>query len=648
MEPIRGSYLEHGSSYPLGLSLDPLAGGKYANKAIWTVEQIAENLNRTGWDWYTNNYGELDDGILNFGFWLNQEELSNSYYVSATGTDAFSEANPETFNPFTTAQKVVASEAIGLWDDLIGISFRETKSFNADIAYGNTDTGGAQAYAYLPFGNIYDSYYEEFDFDEIGRISGDVWIDGFVSSNFTPLQDSYYSVLTMIHETGHALGLSHPGDYDALDDDDGDGEPDPITYQADAFFAQDSLQYSVMSYFDSYETGAQHIDWSLMNFAYAATPLVHDIAAIQEIYGADTTTRTGDTVYGFNSNANRDAYDFGKNPRPIVTIWDAGGNDTLDFSGWNTPSTIDLNEGAFSSGGGIEKFLTLEQVNANRAVLNFAPRTAEAAAFYESIKAAYGITSPLFKDNISIAYGVVIENAIGGGGNDRIIGNQTNNVLTGNAGADTFIFKTLGHTGADRITDFGRTDALVTQTAIADRNADGLVTWSKNHALELDSTDKDQVTLDGASFSNGLRYLGSSAGEYFYADARVRPVAGSGHTVREGSVSNDLLNGSGSSSTRTVLFFDVAGAAATGNDTISGFSKRDILVTTVKLADGNGDNLINLGADGLLQLGENEGTINFNANLKLEFDGLVSKSGTDYFVYSLAGSTAGIGDLIVA
>ncbi|MDF2496021.1 M10 family metallopeptidase [Sphingomonas sp.] len=650
MPLIEEALMNSGNSMWEAMSLDPLAGGSYAGKSIWTVEAIAENLNRTGYDWYTSNYGELDDGVLNFGFWLNQEEIANSYYVNATGTTAFAEADPETFSPFTAGQKDVARGAIALWDDLVDISFRETKSFNADINYGNTDTGGAQAYAYLPFGDIFDSYYEEeLDFDEIGRISGDIWIDGFVSSNFTPLADSYYSVLTMIHETGHALGLSHPGDYDALDDDDGDGVPDPITYENDASFAQDSLQYSVMSYFDASETGAQHIDWSLLNFAYAATPLVHDIAAIQEIYGVDSTTRTGDTVYGFNSTADRAAYDFSKNTRPIVTIWDAGGNDTLDFSGWNTPSTIDLNEGAFSSGGGIEEFLMLDQVNANRAALGFAPRTAAVADLYEEIKAANGITSPLYKDNISIAYGALIENAIGGADNDRLIGNQVNNVLTGNAGADTFIFKTLGQTGADRITDFGRTDVLVTEKAIKDSNGDGLITWSKTSGLRLDTSDNDRVFFDGLSTASGLRYLGTVGGEYFYADAGVRPIAKSGHTVREGSVADDVLKGSGSSGTaKTVLFFDTAGAAPTGNDTVSSFGKRDILVTTTKLADNNGDNIIALGTDGVLDLGENGGTVDFNSRLRLEFDGLVSGSGTDYYVYSLQGSAAGVGDLILA
>ena len=45
----------------------------------------------------------------------------------------------------------------------------------------------------------------------------------------------------------------------------------------------------------------------------------------------------------------------------------------------------------------------------------------------------------LMENNIGIAYGAVIENAIGGGGDDRINGNQVNNQFTGNAGADIFI-----------------------------------------------------------------------------------------------------------------------------------------------------------------------------------------------------------------
>ena len=59
----------------------------------------------------------------------------------------------------------------------------------------------------------------------------------------------------------------------------------------------------------------------------------------------------GDTVYGSNSTADRDVFDFTINDTPIVTIWDGGGNDTLDVSGFNSDQVIDLNEGAFSSVG---------------------------------------------------------------------------------------------------------------------------------------------------------------------------------------------------------------------------------------------------------------------------------------------------------
>ena len=61
---------------------------------------------------------------------------------------------------------------------------------------------------------------------------------------------------------------------------------------------------------------------------------------------------------------------------PALTIYDSGGNDTLDCSGYSAAQTIDLHAGAFSSVGGL--------VN-----------------------------------NIGIALNTIIENAIGGSGNDH-------------------------------------------------------------------------------------------------------------------------------------------------------------------------------------------------------------------------------------
>lgn len=631
---------------PLDASLDPSAGGSINDKPIWSLGEIVENLNRTGANWHVDNYGELDDGVLNFGFWKNYDELANSYYVNATGTIAFNEAYyADDFSPFTEGQQQLAREAIALWDDLIAISFRETKSGNADIAYGNTYTGGAQAYAYLPTGSGDDQFYSDnYDFDEAGRLGGDVWIDGFVSSNFFPLDDSYYAKTTMIHETGHALGLSHPGDYNALGPD---GEVLDPTYENQAEYAQDTLQYSIMSYFDAYNTGAQYIDWSLLNFAYPSTPMVHDIATIQAMYGADMTTRTGDTVYGFNSTADRAEFDFTQNTRPVLTIWDAGGNDTLDFSGWNTPSVIDLNPGAFSSGGGIEQFLMLDEVNANRAALGFAPRTEDTFQYYEDLKDQLGLTSPLFKDNIAIAYGATIENAIGGGGNDRIIGNSVANVLTGNAGADTFVFDNAGISGADRITDFGTTDVIAADKKISDSDGDGIINWSGNKALRLDTSDSDTLKLDGVSGNDGLRYLGTKDGEYYYGLASVKPDAGANEKVFESGVGDDVLKGSSKASVTDVFFFDTANALpGLGSDKLT-FTANDLLVTTTQLADSNGDGRIHFDQ---LHLSGSGGTVALTSNgtqalHDLEYDGHTTVNGVDYYVYSLAGSSVGLAEL---
>src|SRR4029453_13288067 len=107
----------------------------------------------------------------------------------------------------------------------------------------------------------------------------------------------------------------------------------------------DSQQYSVMSYFDESATGANA-------GGFADTPMLFDIYALQQLYGANMATRAGNTTYGFGSPAGS-VYDFAVNTTPALCIWDGGGIDMLNASGFSQNQTIDLNSGAFSHIGGL-------------------------------------------------------------------------------------------------------------------------------------------------------------------------------------------------------------------------------------------------------------------------------------------------------
>jgi serralysin len=277
---------------------------------------------------------------------------------------------------FNAEQQAQAKLSLQSWSDVANIKFVEVNGDQySNITFGNIDAPETQAYALLPHTTEYGRIiYDDRGFDA----SGQSWYSTADPSNLAP-ELGNYGRLTITHEIGHTLGLNHPGDYNA-----GQGAPS----YADATYAEDTRQFSVMSYWNESNTGGDN------GGHFAAAPLVDDIAAIQHLYGANMTTRTGDTVYGFNSNTDRDFYTAtDSNQKLIFAVWDAGGNDTLDFSGYSQNQRINLNEGSFSDVGGL-------------------------------------------KGNVSIAAGVTIENAIGGSGNDVIVGNNADNVIKGGAGDD--------------------------------------------------------------------------------------------------------------------------------------------------------------------------------------------------------------------
>ncbi len=423
-------------------SVDYLAGTTAANgKQIWSADQIAAYLNRSGASWVggPDPARQVDSNVreITFGFYENKEQLlDNGYAYTENGQDyAFDEYF--NFAAFNTDQRVAARQAMGFWDDVVSVTFKEVSNvYRADITFGSlADAPQTQAYAYLPQGTLVDG--DVALNAQIERVAGDVWVSASQASNFQ-LTPGGYGLNTLTHELGHAIGLSHPGNYNF-------GPGFAVNYQNGAEYYQDSRNYTIMSYWNPGDIGAGDIDWNTFARAYGGTPMIHDILAVQKMYGADTTTRTGDTVYGFNATAGKDVFDFTVNKAPIVTIWDAGGNDTLDASGYRTDQEINLNPGSLSSIGGVtladvRERLGFEQVNANRATLGYPPLT---RANYDSLYAQLiaGQRNLSLTDNVGIAYGATIENAVGGSGNDLVIGNAVVNRLDGGLGTDIVSYR---------------------------------------------------------------------------------------------------------------------------------------------------------------------------------------------------------------
>ena len=275
-----------------------------------------------------------------------------------------------------------------------------------------------------------------------------------------------------------------------------------------------------MSYFlaGASGSGADHIGTA--GWSYAATPLLNDILALQAVYGANMTTRTGDTVYGFNSTAGHDGFDLTINLNPVVAIWDAGGIDWIDASGWNTDQVIDLGEGAFSSVGALTR-------------------------------------------NVAIAYGATIEQATGGGGNDRLLGNAVDNLLTGIDGND----RLEGRGGHDNLLGGIGNDLL-----FGDAGND---TLNGGSGADILFGGAGADTLDGGAGEDWLRFAGAASG------VTLSLAAGTG---TGGDAAGDTLlgienvSGSESGDGLTGSNFNNKIEGKGGDDTIAGLSGHDFLL----------------------------------------------------------------------
>ena len=243
----------------------------------------------------TGSYDEIADYLVN-GAWEWYGEPGFAFDVEPGG------AITADITALTQTGQQLARLALEAWTSVTGIRFEFVDDDNALITFDD-DEEGASADFTRSGGAVISS---------MVNVSTDI-------VEQSPTGIGSHSLFVYMHEIGHALGLGHSGPYDAV-----------AEYGTHNIFLIDSWQATILSYFTQADN--THINAS---HATPVTPMIADIIAIQNLYGAPTDTRTGDTVYGYQSNVDGYLGEFFRlwvseeNPFAAVSVADPSGKLSL-------------------------------------------------------------------------------------------------------------------------------------------------------------------------------------------------------------------------------------------------------------------------------------------------------------------------------